>query len=113
MKKKIKKAKKFLLTIPYSILSLMVSANLVHADNIGSSKLITGTQSLFSDLTSALMVLSPIVAVALIIYFLIRKSAADEVDQKKWHSRIVVTVVCAILVVVASALVNVILSYFK
>ncbi len=48
---------------------------------ISDSKLATGTQQLIQDLTTFLMVIAPIVTGLLIIYFCIRRSAADEMDQ--------------------------------
>ena len=49
----------------------------------------------------------------LIIYFCIRRSAADEVDQKKWNNRIVVAVVSCIGAVLGSATLNLILGYYS
>lgn len=67
-----------------------LKANTVYASGISQSKLATGTQKLIGDATSWLMILAPVVAGLLIIYFCIRRSAADEMDQKKWNNRIVV-----------------------
>ena len=47
----------------------------------------------------------------LIIYFFIRRSAADEMDQKKWNSKIVVAIVSWIGAVIASATLNLISRY--
>ena len=66
---------------------------IVLAGDVGSSKLATGTQALISDLTTWLMILAPVVTVLLVIYYLIRKSASDEMESKKWNSRIVVALV--------------------
>ena len=83
-----------------------------YAAGINGSKLVTGTQKLINDVTTWLMVLAPIVSGLLIIYFCIRRSAADEMDQKKWNNRIVVAIVSCIGAVIGSATLNLILGYF-
>ena len=65
------------------------------------------------DATTWLMVLAPVVAGLLIIYFCIRRSAADEMDQKKWNNRIVVAIVSCIGAVLGSATLNIIISYYQ
>jgi nitric oxide reductase large subunit len=85
----------------------------VDASDIGSSKIATGTQKLITDATTWLMGLSPVVAIVCIVYYLIRKGMSDEVDHKKWNSRIMVAIVCCIGAVVASVLINVLVSYYQ
>ena len=80
---------------------------------IGNSKLAKGTQKLIADATTWLMVLAPVVAGLLIIYFCIRRSAADEMDQKKWNNRIVAAIVSCIGAVLGSATLGVIVGYFQ
>ena len=83
------------------------------ATKIEGSKLATGTQKLIADATTWLMVLAPVVAGLLIIYFCIRRSAADEMDQKKWNSRIIAAIVSCIGAVLGSATLGVIVGYYK
>lgn len=83
------------------------------AADINSSTIVTGTEKLIGDLTTWLMVLAPVVAGLLIIYFCIRRSAADEMDQKKWTNRITVAVVSCIGAVLGSATLNLILGYYQ
>ena len=85
----------------------------VHASGINDSTIITGTEALINDVTTWLMVLAPIVAGLLIIYFCIRRSASDEMDCKKWNNRIVVAVVSCIGAILGSATLNLILGYFR
>jgi len=85
----------------------------VSAAGVQDSEIVTGTQKLIGDVTTWLMVLAPVVAGMLIIYFCIRRSAADEVDQKKWNNRIVVAVVSCIGAVLGSATLNIILGYYS
>lgn len=86
--------------------------NTAYAD-IAGSKIATGTAKLVSDATSWLLVIAPSVSVLLIIYYLIRKGMSDEMEHKKWNSRIVVTIVSCIGAVVASVLINVLVGYYN
>ena len=83
------------------------------ADGVQGSKIVTGTEKLIGDVTTWLMVLAPVVAGLLIIYFFIRRSAADEMDTKKWNNRIVVAIVSCIGAVLGSATLNLIIGYYK
>lgn len=80
---------------------------------IGGSKLATGTEQLVKDVTSWLLVIAPLVTVVAVIYYLIRKTVADEMDHKKWNTRITTAVICCIGVVAASLLINVIVGYYQ
>ncbi len=104
-----KKASVGMTTLAFLILSNMP----VHADGIKDSKVVTGTEKLIGDVTTWLMVLAPVVSGLLIIYFCIRRSAADEMDQKKWNDRIVVAIVSCLGAVVGSATLNLIIGYYK
>ena len=74
----------------------LLNTQTAYASGISESKLAKGTEKLIGDATTWLMVLAPVVAGLLIIYFCIRRSAADEMDQKKWNNRIVVAIVSCI-----------------
>lgn len=80
---------------------------------IGGSQIAKGTEKLIQDATTWLMILAPVAAGLLIIYFCIRRSAADEMDQKKWNNRIVVAVVSCIGAVLGSATLNIIIGYYQ
>lgn len=80
---------------------------------VGDSKLATGTTNLINDLTNWLMILAPVLTVLLVGYYLLRKSASDEMDSKRWDTRIKVALICCIGVVVASGLITVIIGYYK
>lgn len=84
-----------------------------YAASVNDSQIVKGTEKLIGDVTTWLMVLAPVVAGLLIIYFCIRRSAADEMDQKKWNNRIVVAIVSCIGAVLGSATLNLILGYYK
>ncbi len=116
MKRKINKAVSRLRAAGAAALAalfMLADSATVYASGIGQSKLAKGTEKLIGDATTWLMVLAPIVAGLLIIYFCIRRSAADEMDQKKWNNRIVAAVVSCIGAVLGSATLNIIISYYK
>jgi hypothetical protein len=48
-----------------------------------------------------------------VIYYFIRKSMADEMDHRKWDSRITTAIICCIGVVSASLIINVLVSYYQ
>lgn len=85
----------------------------VYADDVQNSKIVKGTEKLIGDVTTWLMVLAPVVSGLLIIYFFIRRSAADEMDQKKWNNRIAVAIVSCVGAVLGSATLNLIVGYYK
>ncbi len=90
-----------------------VSQGVVFADDVQNSKLATGTQKLVTDLTTWLMILAPAVTVLCVIYFLIRRGMSDDMDHKKWNSRITVAIVSSIGAVLAAVIVNLIVGYYK
>jgi hypothetical protein len=81
--------------------------------SIGSSKLATGTEQLIKDVTSWLLIVAPLVTVVAVIYYFIRKAVADEMDHKKWNTRITTAIICCIGVVAASLIINLIVGYYK
>ena len=107
------KANKVIQTVIAILILMTVSVQTAFADDIGSSKLATGTQKLITDATNWLMILAPAVAVLCIIYFLIRKSISDEMDHKRWNTRIIVALISCIGAVLAAVIVNVLVSYYK
>ena len=84
-----------------------------YAGAIGSSKLATGTEALIKDATTWLLVVAPLVTVVAVIYYFIRKTVSDEMDHKKWDSRISTAIICCIGVVAASLIINLVISYYK
>ena len=92
---------------------MLQNSTVAYAAGIGDSQIAKGTEKLIQDATTWLMVLAPVVAGLLIIYFCIRRSAADEMDQKKWNNRIVVAIVSCIGAVLGSATLNIIIGYYQ
>lgn len=79
---------------------------------VESNILFTGFKALMTSATNALVIIAPIIAVVLTIYFAIRRSGADEMDQKMWGKRIGNAWICAAIAVAGSGLVKLIMSYF-
>lgn len=101
-------------TLVSSAYLLMLLSYTAYADDtVQNSKIVKGTEKLISDTTTWLMVFAPVVAGILIIYFFIRRSAADEMDQKKWNNRVVVAIVSCIGAVLGSATLSLIIGYYK
>lgn len=103
-------------SITASLMSALIMAQTTitaHASSITDSQIVKGTEKLIGDATTWLMILAPVVAGMLIIYFCIRRSAADEMDQKKWNNRIMVAVISCIGAVLGSATLSVIISYYQ
>ena len=113
MKRKIIKLLKKTTILTTTFLALVLIQTTAFASGINTSKLATGTEALISDLTTWLMIIAPVVTVLLVVYYLIRKSAADEMDSKKWNSRIVVSLVSCIGAVLASVIVNLLIGYYQ
>ena len=90
-----------------------MAQNQVYAGGIGSSKLFTGTKSMFNDMNTPLIGLSSVIGIVMIIYNLIRMKMSDDVDTKMYKKRIGIILVCMVLVVSVVALVPTILSYYK
>lgn len=117
MKEKIKKLigniKRKSLVFVFTLYTMLMTSFPVYADDVKNSKLVKGTEKLINDVTTWLMVLAPIVTGLLIIYFCIRRGAADEMDTKKWNNRIIVAIVSCIGAVIGSATLNLIIGYYK
>lgn len=92
--------------------SLLLFTNYCFA-GVADSNIAKGTTNLLNDISSWLLIIAPIVTVVFIGYYLLRKSTSDEMDAKRWDSRIKVAIFCCIGVVVASGLITTITNYYK
>ena len=114
MKNKLMKLRGKITVIMMNMITCFLMAqNYVYAGGIGSSKLFTGTKSMFNDTKTPLIGLSSVIGIVMIIYNLIRMKMADDVDTKMYKKRIFIILVCMVLVVSVVALVPTILSYYK
>lgn len=78
-----------------------------------SSEFYKGTLNLLNDATKALNVLAPLVTVIVVVYYFARKSASDEMDYRKWDTRIKIALICGVGIETASLLINLFVSYYK
>lgn len=81
--------------------------------DIATSVLVLGTKKLINDASMTGMILAPIIAIGFIIYFFILKNAADEMDQKKWNSRIWTTLASVVGVELAGIIVSLVTKYYE
>lgn len=113
MKNKRSMVKKRIIAAVTAVISAFaVSVTAFAEGDLGSSALATGMTNLLNDASTVLLGLAAVVGTVCIIYFCIRRSAADEMDQKKWNNRIVTAVVSTIGAVIATSLLSVITGYF-
>ena len=111
MKNKLMKLRGKITVIMMNMITCFLMAqNYVYAGGIGSSKLFTGTKSMFNDMKIGL---SSVIGIVMIIYNLIRMKMADDVDTKIYKKRIGIILISMVLVVSVVALVPTILSYYK
>lgn len=90
----------------------ITAVNAFAAGDIANSAVGIGFQNLINDATNWLLVIAPIVGGICIVFFCIRRSSADEMDQKKWNNRIITAAVSTIGAVLGVALLNLVLGYF-
>ena len=112
-----KKVKKFIETSIIALQMLLFNVISYAKENdinaIEESTIGQGGQRLVADIQKyALIIGIPICIVALLYYF-IRKGMADDTEQKKWKDRIIITCLCAVGIIVAPVLINLVISYFK
>ncbi len=105
-------SQKKLIALISTVFATFIYSVPVNAAGVMDSQIVKGTEKLIKDVTTWLMILAPIIAGMLIIYFFIRRSAADEMNQKKWNNRITVAIISAIGAVLASASLNLIIGYY-
>lgn len=104
--------------ITASVFSLCLTASGAFAteadgSDIASSKIATGTEKLINDLTTWLLIIAPIAGTVCIIYFAIRRGAADEQEQKQWDNRIKTAIISVLLAVLASVIIKIIVGYYQ
>ena len=49
----------------------------------------------------------------MVVYCLIRRNMADEMDHKKWQQRMTVSLVSGIGAIAASSVINILASYYQ
>ena len=100
----------------YSLLMMALTMLMVSqpaAAAVTDSKLFSGTKQLLEDLTTWMIGIAVVVGGCFIVYFLIRRGMADEMDQVKYTKRAQAVGICTILAVTASGLLKLVLAYFQ
>lgn len=92
---------------------MMCTVQGVYADGIQNTSLATGTRSLIEDVTSWLTGIGIVVTILMVVYCLIRRNMADEMDHKKWQQRMTVSLVSGVGIVAATSVINVLVSYYQ
>lgn len=104
-----KKFFKRVITTLAVIMSMVVPA---FAEGIADSPIGTGIKNLLTDLSTYMIIICPSVAAVAAVYFLIRRSMADEQDGKFWMKRITISIICGIAGALVSGIIALISSYF-
>lgn len=106
-------AKKITNTVKTTFIIILFTVNRVCADGIQNTALATGTRQLIEDVTSWMVGIGVVVTVLMVVYCLIRRNMADEMDHKKWQQRMIVSLVSGIGVIAATSVINVLVSYYQ
>lgn len=109
MNKNKMKIKRAVLIAAMLTVTLAVPAS---AAGFASSTIAIGIKNLINDVTTYLVILCPLVGGMAAVYFLIRKSAADEQDKKMWNSRAVNAIICGVAGMLVSGVISLISGYF-
>lgn len=115
MKDFMKRTKGFLKNISFIAATgaLMLAPDIAFAEDLSSTKLVTGLTKLINDASTVLMGVAIPVAALAAAFFLIRRSMADQQDQKQWGDRAKAAIFCGIGAVVVGGLIKVLASYFQ
>lgn len=92
---------------------MFFNANVAMATKLENSRAITGTKELLQDGSKVLLILAPLSGACFIGYYYMRRQGADETDDKKWTNKIKIAIGATVGVVLASGMLNVLISYYK
>ncbi len=95
-----------------AVLIPMLLATTAYADNISNSTVGTGLKNLLNDLSTYVVVLSPVVGGLAAVYSVIRRSMSDEQDGKMWEKRIKTAIICGVAGALVGGIIKLIASYF-
>lgn len=94
----------------YSFLTQIITAV---GNPITDSALFKAIENMIKDLTSAAMVLGPLICIVLVIFFSLRVSASSEPhDKEKWSKARKTTLITVGWLFGAAAIINIITTYF-
>lgn len=112
MKKMTQQVKAVGKKVALTALAVQLTLTQAFATDISNSTIAKGTEELITDATTWLMVLAPIFAGMMIIYYCIRRASADEMEQKQWTQRITAAVVSCIGAILGAATLQMIIGYY-
>lgn len=93
---------------------LICLMNYLVALGFADSKIATGTEQLLTDVGKWLQFpIAPSVGLMVGVYFLIRRSAADDNEKKIWEKRAVGVVVCVIIAEIFGEILKVVGGYYQ
>ena len=107
------KLKKTFMAVYTAVFLFIMNMTVYAAGDFEGSAVAKGIKKLIEDVTKWLLIIAPIATVLFVIYYLIRKGMADEMEHKKWNSRIVTAIICGIAAVIASAILSMLTAYFQ
>lgn len=107
------KKKTFIVVLAIVILAVALSCNCYAAGDIASSQLGKGISSMLDDVSTWLIIICPVAGGLAAVYFIIRRSMADDQDGKIWERRIKTAIVCGVAGVLVSGVIKLISSYFS
>lgn len=107
-----KKYNKFFRVLVMTVIATVLLAVPAAANNIQNSTIYKGIVQMLNDASTALLVICPIAGGLAALYFVIRRSIADEQEGKSWTKRITTAIICAVAGMLVSGLIALITSYF-
>lgn len=81
--------------------------------SIEGSKIVTGTTSMFNDISSALLILAPVVGGALLGYNFFKAAHAEEEEMRSIKKQRKNIIFCTVGVFLASIIITVVTGYYK
>jgi len=104
--------KKRTATLFSALTLLLLTLTPAHAAGIADSTLGAGITKLVNDVFLYLTVICPVAGGLAAVWFLIRRSMADEQDGKLWEKRIRTAIICGVAGCLVSGIITLISSYF-
>lgn len=95
------------------VLITMLMSQTAFANEITNSNIFKGAQNLIKDLSTGIMIISPIAGGLYLGYCFLRKKFAEDHDKTKWDKNIKVAIFCIIGVFSSSTIVTIVSHYFK
>lgn len=80
--------------------------------SVQDSVIFTGTQKLLNDVSSALLIILPLSAAAILAYLAVRKMGAEEQEAPVWKKRMWGVGIAFIVGITASGIVSLVSGYY-